>query len=70
MSVTLALEDEIDISRGDMLASAHNVPEVARQFEAGVVWMSEQPARSGKNLSAEAHLADPAGRDTRPFSIA
>jgi sulfate adenylyltransferase subunit 1 (EFTu-like GTPase family) len=43
MSVTLTLEDELDISRGDMLASAERVPEVARQFEANVVWLSEQP---------------------------
>jgi len=43
MSVTLTLEDELDISRGDMLASAQRVPEVARLFDANVVWMSEQP---------------------------
>ncbi len=43
MSITLVLEDELDISRGDLIASTHNVPEVARQFEASVVWMSEQP---------------------------
>jgi sulfate adenylyltransferase subunit 1 len=42
MSVTLTLEDELDISRGDMIASAQRVPEVARQFEASVVWLSEQ----------------------------
>ena len=41
MSVTLVLEDELDVSRGDLLASVHNVPEVARQVEAAVVWMSE-----------------------------
>ena len=43
MSVTLTLEDELDISRGDMLASAQKTPEVARHFEASVVWMNEQP---------------------------
>ena len=43
MSVTLTLEDELDISRGDMIASAERVPEVARQFDANVVWLSEQP---------------------------
>ena len=48
MSVTLVLEDEIDISRGDLLASAQNVPEVARQFEAGVVWMSDSPLDPAK----------------------
>ncbi len=48
MSVTLVLEDELDISRGDLLASAHNVPEVARQVEAAVVWMSENPLDPAK----------------------
>jgi sulfate adenylyltransferase subunit 1 len=43
MSVILTLADEVDISRGDMLASAHKTPEVARQFDANVVWLSEQP---------------------------
>jgi sulfate adenylyltransferase subunit 1 len=43
MSVTLTLEDELDISRGDMIASAQRVPEVARLFDANVVWLSEQP---------------------------
>jgi sulfate adenylyltransferase large subunit len=43
MSVTLVLEDEIDISRGDLIASAHKLPEVARQFDAHVVWMNERP---------------------------
>jgi len=42
MSVTLTLEDEIDISRGDMIASAQRLPGVARQFDATVVWLSEQ----------------------------
>lgn len=43
MSVTLTLEDEIDISRGDMIASLQKSPEVARQFEASVVWLNEKP---------------------------
>jgi len=43
MSVTLTLEDELDISRGDMLASAERIPEVARQFDANVVWLNAQP---------------------------
>ncbi len=43
MSVTLTLEDELDISRGDMIASAQKPPEVARQFDASVVWLNEQP---------------------------
>lgn len=42
-SVTITLEDEIDISRGDMLVHPNNVPQVERHFEAMVVWMDEQP---------------------------
>jgi sulfate adenylyltransferase large subunit len=43
MSVTLTLEDEVDISRGDMLSATQKPPEVARQFDATVVWMNERP---------------------------
>ena len=48
MSVTLTLQDEIDISRGDMLAPAANLPETADRFRANIVWMSEQPLVAGK----------------------
>ncbi|MCK5849887.1 MAG: sulfate adenylyltransferase subunit CysN [Kiritimatiellae bacterium] len=41
MSVTVTLEDEIDVSRGDMLVRPRNVPHVERHFEAMLVWMSE-----------------------------
>jgi len=43
MSITLTLDDELDISRGDMIAAADRIPEVARQFDASVVWLNEQP---------------------------
>jgi sulfate adenylyltransferase large subunit len=43
MPVTLVLEDELDISRGDMLFAGPVSPHVSRQFEAHVVWMSDQP---------------------------
>jgi bifunctional enzyme CysN/CysC len=49
MSVTLRLTDEIDISRGDMLALPDNRPTVAKRFDAMLVWMSERaldPQRS------------------------
>jgi bifunctional enzyme CysN/CysC len=41
-AITIRLEHEIDISRGDMLVHPDNVPEVARGFEANVVWLSER----------------------------
>jgi sulfate adenylyltransferase subunit 1 len=42
MSVTLTLEDEIDISRGDLLATGA-LPVTSRHFEATLVWMNERP---------------------------
>ncbi len=46
-SVTLCLEDEIDISRGDMLCPPHNMPQYSREAEALLVWMSDTPLRPG-----------------------
>jgi len=47
MSVVLRLEDEIDISRGDMICRPHNMPDVAQDIEAMVCWMGDQPLRVG-----------------------
>jgi bifunctional enzyme CysN/CysC/sulfate adenylyltransferase subunit 1 len=46
-SVTLKLEDEIDISRGDMLVSPDAPPTVSSRFSAMVVWMNELPLQLG-----------------------
>ncbi len=48
MAVTLTLEHEIDISRGDMIVHSDNFPQVTDAFEATVVWMIEQPMLPGK----------------------
>lgn len=48
-SVTLTLEDEIDISRGDMIVRPGNLPRVEQKFEATLVWMSEEPMVPGKS---------------------
>ena len=47
MSVTLRLSDQLDISRGDMIVEAEDQPACARELEAMVCWMSEQPLREG-----------------------
>jgi bifunctional enzyme CysN/CysC len=47
-SITLVLADEIDVSRGDVLAAVDALPEVADQFEANVVWMSDEPMLPGR----------------------
>jgi bifunctional enzyme CysN/CysC/sulfate adenylyltransferase subunit 1 len=49
MSVTLTLEDEIDLSRGDMLVSAAQPPRVSRHFDAMVVWFNAESAEPGKS---------------------
>jgi sulfate adenylyltransferase subunit 1 len=43
MSVTMTLEDEIDISRGDMLVRENNIPQVGQDIEVLVTWMSQKP---------------------------
>jgi bifunctional enzyme CysN/CysC len=47
-AVTLTLEDEIDISRGDLIALADAPPAVADQFESTLVWMGEEPMLPGR----------------------
>jgi bifunctional enzyme CysN/CysC len=45
MSVTVTLDDEIDVSRGDMLVHPKNLPRVQSIFEGMVVWMAHEPMR-------------------------
>jgi len=48
-SVTLVLAENVDVSRGDVLATASAPPEVADQFEATIVWMHERPMLQGRS---------------------
>jgi bifunctional enzyme CysN/CysC len=47
-SVTLVLEDEVDISRGDVISHKDTPAEVADQFEATLVWMQDEPMMPGR----------------------
>ena len=47
-SVTLTLTDEVDCSRGDVIAAAAGPPEAADQFEATLIWMSDEPMLPGR----------------------
>jgi bifunctional enzyme CysN/CysC len=49
MAVTVTLETEIDVSRGNMLVPVNNLPHVGNEFEAMVVWMHETPAQKGRS---------------------
>ncbi|MFI5314443.1 MAG: sulfate adenylyltransferase subunit CysN [Myxococcota bacterium] len=48
MPVTVTLADEIDVSRGDMLVTPGSLPRIERDFEAMLVWMSEEPLAVGR----------------------
>ncbi|MEH3047504.1 sulfate adenylyltransferase subunit CysN [Sphingomonas adhaesiva] len=52
-SVTLTLADEVDCSRGDMIAAADDPPEVADQFEATLVWMADEPMLPGRSYALQ-----------------
>jgi len=47
-SVTITLEDEVDCSRGDIIAAAGDPPEVSDQFESTIVWMSDEALKPGR----------------------
>jgi len=47
MSVTVTLDDEIDISRGDMIVRVNNVPETTNNLDAMVIWMNEESMDPG-----------------------
>jgi bifunctional enzyme CysN/CysC len=47
MAVTMTLQDEIDISRGDMLVAPNNAPPLSNSIEAMVVWFADSPLRQG-----------------------
>ncbi|PYU67434.1 MAG: sulfate adenylyltransferase subunit CysN [Acidobacteria bacterium] len=60
MSVTVKLEDEIDLSRGDMLVSPSAPPQVSRRFEAMVVWLHPRPLELNR-----AYLVKHTGRQVK-----
>ena len=54
LSVTIRLEDDLDVGRGDVLADPANAPVPARELEARVCWMSEQPLEPRARLAIKA----------------
>jgi bifunctional enzyme CysN/CysC len=51
MSVTIRLEDDLDVSRGDMLCRPHNAPVAAQNIDAMVCWMSDSRLTPGRQLA-------------------
>lgn len=48
MAITITTEDEVDISRGDMIVHTNNLPSVSNNLKVMLVWMDEKPMRSDK----------------------
>ena len=53
--VTITLEDEIDISRGEMLVKPDNLPFIGRHLQTKLVWMDEEPMDRGKQFFLKAN---------------
>jgi bifunctional enzyme CysN/CysC len=51
MSVTLRLEDEVDVSRGDMICRLHNQPTVTQDIDAMICWMDEERLQVGRKYA-------------------
>ncbi|RMF12695.1 MAG: sulfate adenylyltransferase subunit CysN [Alphaproteobacteria bacterium] len=64
-AVTVTLEDEIDISRGDVIVHPKNRPEVADQFEAKLIWMSDHELLPGRPYLFKSHAGTASAMVTR-----
>ena len=57
MAVTLTLEDEVDISRGDTIVAPNNAPPLENAVEAMVVWFADEPLRAGRQYLVKHNTA-------------
>jgi len=57
-AITLTLTDAVALGRGDVLVAADDAPEVADQFEARLLWMSEQPLLPGRSYWLKLHTQE------------
>jgi bifunctional enzyme CysN/CysC len=57
-SITLTFADEVDASRGDVIASVDDAPQVADQFEARILWMSEHALVPGRPYLLKLHARE------------
>ena len=62
MAVTLTLEDEIDVSRGDMIVHSDNLPAQGASFEATIVWMTDAPMLPGNLYEFKLNTVQLAGQ--------
>ncbi|UQB43276.1 sulfate adenylyltransferase subunit CysN [Thiomicrospira microaerophila] len=65
MAVTLTLEDEIDISRGDVLVKSGDLAQIASDFEVNLVWMNEAAMQPGRDYLIKRATSVCSGRFTK-----
>jgi bifunctional enzyme CysN/CysC len=69
-SITLTLEDEVDVSRGDTIVHTGNVPQVESKFDAMLVWMDEDPMVPGKQyLIKQCNKTSPGAIQTLRYRV-
>ena len=61
MSVTVRLADDVDVSRGDMIARVKNAPKPSQDIDAMICWMTNEPLRPARQARHQAHHADGPG---------
>ena len=64
-SVTLTLANEVDVTRGDLIAEAFNPPGVTDQFQANLIWMSDRPLVVGRSYLLKIHSREVTATVTR-----
>ncbi|MXW10543.1 MAG: adenylyl-sulfate kinase [Gammaproteobacteria bacterium] len=64
-SVTLTLANEVDVTRGDVIAEAFNPPGVTDQFQANLIWMSDRPLVVGRSYLLKIHSREVTATVTR-----
>ena len=50
MCVSITIEDDIDISRGDMIVKENNIPQISQELDIIVIWLNEKPLKAGKKV--------------------
>ena len=65
MSVAVRLADELDVGRGDLICAPDDAPVAAREIDATICWMGDEPAASRRPLRAQAHDPHACARRSR-----
>ena len=64
-SITLTLEDEVDVSRGDVICGSNDPPQIADQFQVELIWMSNEPLLPGRQYLLRLHQQEVNAQVTR-----